>query len=72
MPDEPERIYFIVFLQYHFDPHTGAWEHKQFKKDHGENLFSLYDVNYQGETGMSVKTKEVCRDYEGSLNVSNS
>ncbi|XP_078347514.1 putative cysteine desulfurase isoform X1 [Oculina patagonica] len=53
--------------QYHFDPHTGAWEHKQFKKDNGETLFSLYDVNYQGATGMNVKTNEVCRDYEGSL-----
>lgn len=52
--------------QYHFDPHTGAWEHKQFKKDQRETLFSLHDVNYH-ENGMTVNTKEVCKDYKGTL-----
>ncbi|KAM7426256.1 hypothetical protein ABFA07_022429 [Porites harrisoni] len=52
--------------QYHFDPHTGAWEHKQFKKDKGETLFSLYDVSYD-EVGMSISSKSICRDYEGTL-----
>ena len=64
-------IYFLDLLQYHFDPHTGAWEHKQFKKDHRETLFSLHDLNYH-ETGMTVSTKEVCKDYQGTLDVSNS
>jgi len=59
-------IYFLVLLQYHFDPHTGAWEHKQFKKEHGETLFSLHDISYN-ETGMTSNTKEVCKDYEGTL-----
>ena len=64
-----EVIYFLVLSQYHFDPHTGAWEHKQFKKDHGETLFSLHDLQYDG-TGMTVSAKEVCKDYKGTLDVS--
>lgn len=52
--------------QYRFDPQTGAWEHKQFKKDEGEALFSLHDISYS-EAGMVINNSMTCRDFKGTL-----
>ncbi|XP_068761466.1 probable cysteine desulfurase isoform X1 [Montipora capricornis] len=52
--------------QYHFDPQTGGWEHKQFKKGKGESLFSLHDISYD-EAGMIINSTETCREYRGTL-----
>ena len=56
-------------FQYRFDPQTGAWEHKQFKKEEGEALFSLHDISYN-EAGMVINNSITCRDFKGTLDVS--
>ena len=63
------RVFCFFFSQYRFDPHTGAWENKQFKKDRGDALFSLYDVNYD-KFGMVLNQTRKCGDYKGNLDVS--
>ena len=63
------NVRYHAMFQYRFDPQTGAWEHKQFKKEEGEALFSLHDISYN-EAGMVINNSITCRDFKGTLDVS--
>ncbi|XP_048585215.1 uncharacterized protein LOC5521527 isoform X3 [Nematostella vectensis] len=51
--------------QYRFDPHTGAWENRQFAQEKSKAIYSLRDINYSRSSAQVSKPRPV--DFEGSL-----